>query len=382
MARLNDRYRRVYTPWLLIRYRLADLGLRPIPAGDPHWQSPDVWVESSDSSGKAVAGEENFVHARVFNLGKAAAVPTRVDFFWADPSIGLGPAHMNLIGTEWVDVEPHTALDVRCNKAWVPVFVNNGHECLKVNCTNPILDPITHPFDPRLDRHAGQRNITVLPAAAGETLLVTIAVNNLFPMQVEAMITARMERVWVDRAAARKMKPLDLVNAVAAHGGMRALAPAELQALYRNGAPDYARARRLSSFLKEAPAEAPALVRDVVADGKAVQGAAGLRAAWTGESRLVRPARAGAAPGNLLLAHDHLGRAGLASDGLRDLPVQQATLAAFEQRRLAVEIKVPNDAGLGEFVAVHLHQRVMGMLVGGYTAVAHVSRRATQQKAG
>jgi hypothetical protein len=382
-ARLNGRHRRVYTPWLLIRYRLADLGLRPIPAGDAHWQSPDIWVESSDPSGKAVAGEENFVHARVFNLGKAAGVPTRVDFYWADPSVGLGAAHMNLIGTEWVQVEPHTALDVRCDTAWVPVFVNNGHECLKVNCTNPILDPIAHPFDPRLDRHAGQRNITVLPAAAGETLLITLAVNNIFPMHVEAMITARVERMAVDRAAAKQLKPFDLVNRVAAHGGPRALGAQELPFLYRGGAPDHGRARRLAAFLDErAPDQAQALIRDVDADGKTLQGGAGLRATWTGESRLIRPSRPGAAPGNLLLAHDHLGRAGLASDVWRDVPVQQATLAAFEQRRLAVEIKVPADAAMGEFVAVHLHQRVMGMLVGGYTTVVQVTRRASQQKAG
>jgi hypothetical protein len=30
--RLNDRKRRVYTPWLLVRYSLTDVGLRPRPA--------------------------------------------------------------------------------------------------------------------------------------------------------------------------------------------------------------------------------------------------------------------------------------------------------------------------------------------------------------
>lgn len=380
-ARLNEGKRRVYTPWLLIRYRTADLGLRPIPAGEAFWASPDVWVESSDPGGKAVAGEENFVHARIFNLGKATAVPTRVDFYWANPAIGLGPAHMNLIGTEWVEIEHHTAADVRCNTAWIPVFVNGGHECLKVNCTNPILDPITHPFDPRLDRHVGQRNITVLPAAAGETLNLALAVSNLFPMQVEARIMVRLERVMLDRAAAKQLRPLEIVNLVAAHGAMRAVTPAELPSLFRSGARDYGRALRLAQFLKPAAGPAPHLLHEIGGDGQALQAAVCLKASWTGESCLLRPSRPGAASGNLLLSHDELGPAGLATDALRESPLQQAALEAFEQRHLMVEIKVPADATLGEFLAVHLQQRVTGMLVGGYTVLVQVSRRATPPKA-
>ena len=139
---------RTWTPWLLIRYALTDIGLRPVPASEKTYKSPDIRIESSDPLGNAVAGELNYIHAKIFNLGKADAVPVKVDFYWGDPSLGLGAEHMNLVGTEWVQVRSHTSVDVRCNTPWVPVFVNKGHECLKVNCSNPILDPIMTPFDP------------------------------------------------------------------------------------------------------------------------------------------------------------------------------------------------------------------------------------------
>src|SRR2546421_11043000 len=83
------------TPFLLIRYSTTDLGARPIPPGVPFWSSPDIWVESSDPAGNPVAGEPNFLHARIFNLGAFQAAPVQVDFYWANPALGLGPANMN-----------------------------------------------------------------------------------------------------------------------------------------------------------------------------------------------------------------------------------------------------------------------------------------------
>ncbi len=377
-ARLNDRKRRVYTPWLLIRYRTSDLGLRPIPAGEAHWVSPDIWVESSDPSGSAVAAEDNFVHARIFNLGKATAVPTRVDFYWADPSVGLGPGYMNLIGTEWVSIEPHTAMDVRCATPWVPVFLNNGHECLMVNCTNPILDPIAYPFEPRQDRHVGQRNISVLQAPAGEFVPFVVAVNNLIPLAVEATITARIEHMRVMGPIAEKLTPLETTNLVAAFGARPALEPMELRSLYRPGARDFGRAARLSSFLQRT-ATAHALLMDVSEDLHGAQSAVSLKTAWTGEMSVRKPARQGAAAANLLLADDELARGG-AFQTIRESTVQRATLEGFEQRRLALEIGIPPGAAAGEFFAVHLSGRVGGMLIGGYTVVVQVSRRAKGQE--
>ena len=65
-----------WTPWLLIRFATNDAGARSIANGTVFWLSPDIAVDSSDPWGNAVAGEENFVEARIFNLGKAPAIPT------------------------------------------------------------------------------------------------------------------------------------------------------------------------------------------------------------------------------------------------------------------------------------------------------------------
>lgn len=153
-----------YSPWLVIPSSLSDYGQRPLASGTPYWSSPFIAVESPDPSGRPLAGAENFLLAKVFNLGAASAAPTRIDFLWADPSVGLGSSDFTLIGTEWVEVQPMSATVVKCQTPWIPTYLNNGHECVMVNCDNHILDPILAPFQPWSDRHVGQRNLAVLPA--------------------------------------------------------------------------------------------------------------------------------------------------------------------------------------------------------------------------
>src|SRR5258706_8693307 len=76
-----------YSAWLDIPCNLTDAGLRPLPSGTPYWASPFIWVESPDPSGKPLAGAENHFVAQVFNLGAGTSAPTKVDFYWADPSV-------------------------------------------------------------------------------------------------------------------------------------------------------------------------------------------------------------------------------------------------------------------------------------------------------
>jgi hypothetical protein len=377
--RLNDRKRRVYTPWLLVRYSLTDVGLRPMPAGEAHWHSPDIFVESSDPTGKAVAGEPNFVHARIFNLGKAPAVPTRVDFYWADPSIGLGPAHMNLIGTEWVEIYPHTAKDVRCSQAWIPVFVNDGHECLKVNCTNPLFDPITHPFEPRNDRHAGQRNITVLPGSAGQVLPFILAVNNVFAMPVFATITARVEHLAVEKQALANLSPREVINLVAARGAREGNTPAELVHRYSVHARNYGRAQRMAQFLTGMQSGKRAItVHDLITATGAQRSAACLNAVWDECSCLVASGHAGSG-GEFLSTLGELAQPASAA-AVSEIPIQETQLRAFEQKRLKLELRVPSNARPGEFVVIHLQQRVAGILTGGYTIVIDPAKGVYQRK--
>ncbi len=150
-----QRLKHTWSPWLVIRYNNDDHGFRPLAANEVFWASPDIWVLSG-VPGKAVAGEPNTVVARVVNLGKADGRPTRVDFYWADPSLGLGPAQMNFIGTKWREADAHRATEFVCPTPWVPIMLNGGHECLFANCTSDVLnDKLKHPFRPQLSSTLG-----------------------------------------------------------------------------------------------------------------------------------------------------------------------------------------------------------------------------------
>ncbi|WP_229218593.1 hypothetical protein [Rugamonas brunnea] len=155
-----------YTAWMVLPCNLGDYGLRPLASGTPYWASPFIWVESPDPSGRPQAGAENHLVARVFNLGAGTAAPAKIDFYWADPSVGLGAADAHFIGTEWAEIGPMTSRVVRCATPWIPSYLNNGHECAFLNCDNHVLDPLLLPFQPWADRHVGQRNLAVLPAVA------------------------------------------------------------------------------------------------------------------------------------------------------------------------------------------------------------------------
>jgi hypothetical protein len=152
-----------YSAWLTIPCSASDYGMRPLVAGTPYWASPFIWVESPSSSGNPVAGAENHLLVRVFNLGTATAAPTKVDFYWSDPSVGLGAADAHFVGTEMVEVQPMSSLVVRCATPWIPTYLNDGHECTFIQCDNHVLDPLLQPFAPWADRHVGQRNLHVLP---------------------------------------------------------------------------------------------------------------------------------------------------------------------------------------------------------------------------
>lgn len=232
--------RRTWTPFLVVPYKSVnptvpgqtpDLGrIRPVPSGEAFWASPYIVVENSGGIGlTARAGEDNFVHARVFNFGKATSAPTQVDFYWADPSLGLGPGTFHHIGTEWVEIRHGFSLDVRCNTAWVPVFVNGGHECLMVNTSSPMMaaapgtvfgpfDPIQAPFAPWLDRHVGQRNLTVLPAPSG-VMKLTLTLVNLLPFAARMLVTLRAGLFEVDPDFLAEVGEADVLTGLAALAG-------------------------------------------------------------------------------------------------------------------------------------------------------------------
>lgn len=291
--------------------------------------SPDIWVESTDPDGNAVPGEPNFVHARIFNLGKAPSLPTRVDFFWGNPAIGLGPKQMHHIGTEWTQIQPHAAQDVRCNTAWIPVYQNNGHECLIVNCTNPILDPIAQPFHPVLDRHVGQRNLTVLKGGAGQKIKFKLGINNFFPVAAQMAITARTQKVVVAPGLLATVSMRDLRNQVAF--GLRQL-------------PSGFRTERSS-------------LRLVTSVSKPIK---------------ISPTKDATALLGHFLLNSNLVRSGRAIDRRRDKTLHNVAMEPFEQRRLDLELGIPANAKSSSFIVVDLLQTALGLPMGGYAIVIRV----------
>jgi hypothetical protein len=368
-CRLIPQQGKKYAPWVLIRYDYTDLGFRPLPANTPFWISPDIWVESSDPYGHPVAGQPNFVHATVFNLGRAPAYPTRVQFYWGDPSIGLGAANMHLIGTEWVYIPQMHSMDVRCNTPWVPIMLNSGHECLIVNTSAPILDPIIDPFQAWLDRHVGQRNVMVINASAGKQLKFKLAVNNVLPMLARTQFAAGLRHVEVNREQARNVHKGRLEDALAGFGLGHMNTAQELQGRFAKDtdqarmAADVARVitetkrRDETAFIHpvETPTRCEEHVRIRLTD----------EVSKTGTITLAQAGRLFAATGVLTreTAVPHM--AG-------EAVLHTVNLQPGERRTLEVELLVPPNAQRGEFIVVHLVQRMETIPIGGYTVVAEV----------
>lgn len=339
---------RSYTPFLVVPYApvaplvpgaTTDQGrVRPVPGGQAYWASPYILVENSGGiSYTGRAGENNFVHARVFNFGKATSAPTQVDFYWADPSLGLGPASFHHIGTEWVEIRHGASLDVRCNTAWVPTFLNNGHECLMVNTSNPTIvsglgptpgpfDPIQAPFSPVLDRHVGQRNIAVLPAPMGEPMEIMLHLTNVLPFAATMAVTARTACFDVDPDL---VKQLGEVNVVAG-----------LLGLMDN---------------RKIPAEAPVRLLDADTWVKAE----------VGDLVDVLPTAKDRRFAARLVEHLPAG-----NGDLKDLAVvSRAELKAGERRQLKVSIGVPDQLKPGQFIVADIGQAWDGRMLGGYVVV-------------
>jgi hypothetical protein len=219
----------LYLPFLFMRANAGDLGARPVVG--PFWESPDVLVLAGvdpavapvvppELGQTALAGQPNTLYAHVWNFGIAQAPSVVVEFYWCDPSLGIGPSGAHLIGTTGVALgargSGRSHAVVKCPTAWFPTFVNGGHECLLVRVWDETSDGLgTPPWDAALNRHIGQRNIHVVAAGAGmhamarltgEPLLLpaplgplTLKVGPLYgePAQVSVARAAPHEMPWL-----------------------------------------------------------------------------------------------------------------------------------------------------------------------------------------
>ncbi|MFD9125707.1 hypothetical protein [Kitasatospora sp. NPDC059571] len=183
-----------YTPWLVVRAAPGDQGSRPLPAGAVYYACPDIAVAPADAWGRVQAGDTVTVSVTAQNLGHAAAPGVRAQFWWADPSAGLTPQQATFIGTsDRTPIAAGLAETLACTTPWTPQFVNGGHECLVVEVAS-LSDPLTSTFRPDLDRHVGQRNVTVLPPQ-GEPQRIVLTLANPFPEEVRTTLCVRTFQV-------------------------------------------------------------------------------------------------------------------------------------------------------------------------------------------
>jgi hypothetical protein len=174
----------LFMPFLFMRANPGDTGTRPVVG--PFWESPDILlvagVEPAVAPARpltlgqtALAGQPNTVYAHIWNFGQALAPEVVVEFYWCDPSLGIGPGSAHIIGQTIISLgargsgKSHAL--VKCPEAWVPTFLNGGHECLLVRAWDLTSDGLgSPPWDASLNRHCGQRNIHVIANPAAPVL--------------------------------------------------------------------------------------------------------------------------------------------------------------------------------------------------------------------
>jgi hypothetical protein len=217
-----------------MRANPGDLGARPVVG--PFWESPDILLLAGTDPNvapdrppelgqTALAGEPNTLYAHVWNFGLSSAPNVVVEFYWCDPSLGIGPGGVHLIGVTTLSLgdrssgRNHTV--VKCPVAWVPTFVNGGHECLLVRIWDESSDGLGDPpWDAALNRHIAQRNIHVVAAGDQPHARLLHAGPLLLPAPV-APLTLRVgplygepAEVTVARAAPSAMPWLQLRTGV------------------------------------------------------------------------------------------------------------------------------------------------------------------------
>jgi hypothetical protein len=169
-----------------------------IEDGNPWWNSHDIWVvpgnDPNGAPGSPIAGEPAFLWARVHNKGREAVSGARVNYYWSNPAAGVLRSNSTIIGSAFVDLNPGETKEVLCIIPWIPVIVNDGHECVVaevIHFSDPLPSPLPDPFDPPTYRQIAQKNLTVLAMSMLKTLILPIQV--AAPMRMEQQLLVGIE---------------------------------------------------------------------------------------------------------------------------------------------------------------------------------------------
>ncbi len=138
----------------------ADTGREPDPAtaGQPMWQSPDIWVRNANDGVFAhqnpIANRTNYIYSWLRNRGTAVANGTLI-FYVANASTGLSwPTQWTQVGSAAVSgLQPNQV--VRVGTSWFPT--QTGHFCLIVRWISA-SDPMSYAETTNIDYNTRQNN--------------------------------------------------------------------------------------------------------------------------------------------------------------------------------------------------------------------------------
>lgn len=175
-----------------------------IQDGSPWYLSPNIWTVPGDDPegvpGMPIVGESCYMWARVRNNGSTPVTNATVRFYWANPSVGFDRTTANAIGNANVSLAAGEARDVLCLTPWLPVYVNQGHECVLAEAFHTTADPLpTSPaFNVPTDRHVAQRNLQVVMAMKSMLFTANFSVCN----------TVRTDRAFTIQAKPGRLEEL------------------------------------------------------------------------------------------------------------------------------------------------------------------------------
>ncbi len=193
--------------------------------GEPQWwNSPDIWVvpgtNPNGPPGQPVAGQPAFLWCRVHNRGEQPASGAQVNFYWSNPATGVLRSNSTLVGSAFVDLNPAETKEVLCVVPWIPVVVNNGHECIVAEIIHP-SDPLPLPesdaFNPPDHRQIALKNLTVLEIAKSMMVL---------PVQVAAP-ARQAKKLLIEIEIGGTLDKQNLIQI-----GLNDYRPAKCQSLY------------------------------------------------------------------------------------------------------------------------------------------------------
>lgn len=188
------------TPYLVIRSFEADLGVRPVAAGEEVGlaYSPDIpFVPEETNDGSAIV-----LQCWVTNIGLAPAAPVQVEFFLMPPSITQPVPSPFLVATEYTVIQPRSSKLIRSLPLTFPNPFGGGlAEGVVVRASTP-FDRSGDALDPAVDRHVAMMN--AWPITDNVAPSIDFNITNWFETTASARVDVVVERLRLPRLAGAK----------------------------------------------------------------------------------------------------------------------------------------------------------------------------------